>query len=292
MFKNKTILLTIKPCNSLPSQGPESSVRLSDVSRSVDSENSRYNADLYNDTIVLPSKDVISRMSHEDLGSLYHRFVQYVTSLQVLCRRVTRVGQLDDGGWEICDDHHYKPSVNCLVYSFGIKDDFSFDDEMGKQYGCEVHSFDPSNGLKDHKRSEKVTFHSYGISNDNKDFVSGKGTRWKMKNLNSFKEFLGHSSKQLDVLKMDVETWEWRILPEMISTGSLQNVRQFLAEFHIAISPKEPSKEKYKMALYIFKDLYDLGFRIFWTHRNLWCKFTSHDGIKRSGCHEISFLQV
>lgn len=91
---------------------------------------------------------------------------------------------------------------------------------------------------------------------------------------------------------MDVEKWEWRILPEMITTESLQNVRQFLAEFHITISSREPSKEKYKMALYIFKDLYNLGFRIFWTHRNLWCKFTSHDGFKRSGCHEISFLKV
>ena len=35
-----------------------------------------------------------------------------------------------------------KNGTKCLVYSFGVGEDFTFDDAMAKR-GCEVHSFDP-----------------------------------------------------------------------------------------------------------------------------------------------------
>ncbi|XP_071134989.1 uncharacterized protein [Mytilus edulis] len=50
---------------------------------------------------------------------------------------------MTDGGWNVCHDKPYRPPVPCLVYSFGINNDFSFDDFIVKPYGCDVHSFDP-----------------------------------------------------------------------------------------------------------------------------------------------------
>ncbi|VDI18203.1 Hypothetical predicted protein [Mytilus galloprovincialis] len=50
---------------------------------------------------------------------------------------------MTDGGWNVCHDKPYRPPVPCLVYSFGINNDFSFDDFIVKTYGCDVHSFDP-----------------------------------------------------------------------------------------------------------------------------------------------------
>ena len=49
------------------------------------------------------------------------------------------------GKWGIYQDEPFDVKPPCLVYSFGINWDFSFDDAMGK-LGCEVHSFDPSMG--------------------------------------------------------------------------------------------------------------------------------------------------
>ncbi|KAK3788434.1 hypothetical protein RRG08_049808 [Elysia crispata] len=77
---------------------------------------------------------------------------RYIVSPQVTCSSVRRLGELSDGGWELCEDPLYSPrttttsstnTTSCLVYSYGINNDFSFDDDMAK-YGCEVHSFDPT----------------------------------------------------------------------------------------------------------------------------------------------------
>ena len=72
------------------------------------------------------------------------------------------------GNWGICQDEPFGVKPPCLVYSFGIHWDFSFDDAMGK-LGCEVHSFDPSMGKEvkyktEHKRNANVSFHPLGLT--------------------------------------------------------------------------------------------------------------------------------
>ena len=69
-----------------------------------------------------------------------------------MCSRKLRLGNLGDGGWEICDDSKVRPAKDCVVYSFGINYDFSFDDYVAKTYGCHVHSFDPRMDDETHKR--------------------------------------------------------------------------------------------------------------------------------------------
>ena len=94
------------------------------------------------------------------------------------------------------------------------------------------------------------------------------------------------------MLKVDIEEWEWIALPEMIKSGAMKQVRQFVVELHITLRP-EPNRQKYFLGLTILKDLYDLGFRIIWTHRNLGCKFYARVGsIERCGCHEVSFINT
>jgi hypothetical protein len=44
------------------------------------------------------------------------------------------------------------PAGDCVVYSFGINNEWSFDDNM-KRYGCQVYAFDPSMKAKDYDRS-------------------------------------------------------------------------------------------------------------------------------------------
>lgn len=49
-----------------------------------------------------------------------------------------------DGAWFICFDDKLAPlKFNCNVLSFGINNDYTFDMEMNKDFGCNVFSFDP-----------------------------------------------------------------------------------------------------------------------------------------------------
>ena len=57
-------------------------------------------------------------------------------------------------------------ALPCLVYSFGIANDFSFDDRMGK-LGCEVQAFDPSMNTESYRRRDNVSFGNIGLDNAN-----------------------------------------------------------------------------------------------------------------------------
>lgn len=61
----------------------------------------------------------------------------------VIPNRQARFGPHDDGGWDICMDLPYAFSESCLIYSFGIDNDFSFEEAVEKRFNCEIHSFDP-----------------------------------------------------------------------------------------------------------------------------------------------------
>lgn len=236
------------------------------------------------DLVNLPSKELIANMSYDELSSLYHR---YVNSLQYNCKSILRLGTIEDGGWDVCDDYEFRPKNSCVVYSFGIDNDFSFDEAVVKRYGCEVHSFDPSMKEGEYVKPKTVTFHDIGLSHENQRL---RGKQWKMKTLKTIRRDLDHVKIPIDILKLDIEEWEWFALPEMIYSGSIKDVKQLNIELHLSIKIL-PNYKRYLRCLYILKDLHDLGFRIFWTHRNLWCTFYWGD-VQRTGCHEVSMVRL
>lgn len=58
------------------------------------------------------------------------------------CKKRVRVGSSGDGGWYMCED--YPLPSDCIIYSIGIANDYSFDVQVSKKYGCKVYSFDPT----------------------------------------------------------------------------------------------------------------------------------------------------
>ncbi|XP_046339212.2 probable methyltransferase-like protein 24 isoform X2 [Haliotis rufescens] len=235
---------------------------------------------------VLPTKPEIRKLDVRQMANLYH---SYVENIQVACGDMKRMGLQQDGGWEVCDDPLVRPKKPCLVYSFGINNDFSFDDEMAREYKCEIHSFDPSMGRPDHRHGDHVMFHSLGLAEYN-----GKSSKqWPMKTLADIRQSLNHEQTTIDVLKIDIEDMEWRVFPEMIKSNALHNVTQFVFEVHITLKKVDAAQAKYFTALEIFRDLYDLGYRIFFTHRNKWCHYKSKlAGKQRTSCHEVFMMKV
>ena len=69
-----------------------------------------------------------------------------------------------DGQKAVCIDPSVAPQPkNCIVYSFGINNEWSFDEDM-EIYGCEVFAFDLSKGMKHHNYSHQhIHFYSWGL---------------------------------------------------------------------------------------------------------------------------------
>ena len=225
--------------------------------------------------VTIPSEKILS----SSLVAL-RAYDRFLSSLHIMCQQNLRLGKITDGGWNVCHDRKYRPEAPCIVYSFGINNDWSFDESISKVYGCDVFAFDPSIGKGTHKHSEKVWFYNVGIAGE--DYVNSRN--WDLRTLSSIVKMLNHTGKKIDILKMDVEKAEWQSLSNMLDSGVLKNVRQLYLEFHNGM---------FVNRLMILKRLFDNNFRIFWTHRNpISTNIISLDGGVSSFGFEIYFINT
>ncbi|XP_041356737.1 methyltransferase-like protein 24 [Gigantopelta aegis] len=236
----------------------------------------------------LQSSNLSTKKTWSEIAEEYHT---YVNTVQVKCNNIVRMGKADDGGWDICDDEQYRPKQPCLIYSFGINNDWSFDDAVSKKYGCHVHAFDPSMKQDDHNRSDLIHFHKLGLAE--REYTNPQG--WRLNTLAGIRKQLGHSQTEIQIIKMDTDKAELTSLPEMVTSGALKDVSQFVFEIHIRVSQSfetEADLAKYEMGLRLLKQVYDEGFRIFKSHQNPWSKYPSRFGPVRYGCHELHMVRV
>ncbi|KAL4232011.1 hypothetical protein ACF0H5_009589 [Mactra antiquata] len=240
----------------------------------------------------IPPDDIIELMKYRDLEELYHR---YLESIQIPCTRQVHLGSFEDGGYDLCEHPKVIPSKPCMVYSFGVRDDFSFDEQLSSNYGCEIHSFDPANGMKDHQHSTNVYFHSMGLSNKD-EIINGN---WKMRTLKTIKKELGHTDSNISIMKIDIEGGEWTALPEILDSGTLLGVKQLIMEFHswVDLHPftvDGRNVKDYSQHLKVLKRIYDEGFRIFFFKRfpAKCCIFTDEFNMDRVGCHEVHLMRI
>ncbi|XP_013380971.1 methyltransferase-like protein 24 [Lingula anatina] len=199
---------------------------------------------------------VYNGMTKKEYDILEMDYLRYIVTQQYDCRERVRAGNIDEGGWEVCLDPPFNIKRNqCLVYSFGIKDDWSYDDYMVKK-GCEVHSFDPTIGKEDHQRKPRNFFHNLGLSGF--DGVQG----FPVKKLSTIMQMLGHTKRTIDFLKFDIELSEWSAIKTMIEDRSILKVKQMAAELHTPFNSRViPTMEQ----MQLIKDLKNTGFKIFFS---------------------------
>ncbi|XP_061164492.1 uncharacterized protein LOC133173523 [Saccostrea echinata] len=224
----------------------------------------------------LPSEDNIRRMNGSYISDLYYK---YLMTTQFFCKQVVRIGRVVDGGWNVCHDMILKTDVNrCIVYSFGINHDFSFDDDMVRTYNCNVYSFDPTMKRENHKHSRKVWFYNRGIGGEYRKYGTGD-----IAPLNKIRKDLNHEKVPITVLKADTEGAEWPSTPQMLRTNQLSDVSQFYLELH--------SYGMVAAHLILLKQLHEAGFRLFWFHTNPSCVIR-YKKRQRTGCMEVYFINT
>ena len=171
-----------------------------------------------------------------------------------------------DGQKAICLDAPVRPPEgNCIVYSFGINNEWSFDETMEK-YGCRVFSFDPSMNVNNHNRTDRIHFFNLGLAG--RDYVNVQN--WSLKTLSSINEMLApyHGKDAvIDYLKMDIESAEWEAIPQIVSSGMMAKVRQLGVEIHLS---GNRALSHYRNLVGIIKSIEDTGMVRFDSKYNPW----------------------
>ena len=134
------------------------------------------------------------------------------------CPSKVRVGGEGDGGKIVCPDRLNTARNRCLVYSLGSANSFGFEDEVVSRYGCEVHTFDCTLGEAPSRLPRNVYFHNYCIGrvNETRAMKSSRGGHPGIfVTLEDARRKLGHASRTIDLLKMDIERYEFDVVAGM-----------------------------------------------------------------------------
>jgi len=192
--------------------------------------------------------------------NLIHAFMK---QRQFYCPLYYRAGKSGYGGWDVCMLPSVAPEQGCIVYSFGIHGDWSFDEAMSNNFGCQVKAYDPSMGVTNHTHSEKVKFFNLGLGGSN--HINKR--KWTMRTFSSLLKDQGHEEDIIDFLKFDIEGSEWEVIRNMYEDQSLRNVKQIAFVVHIDLRFYK-SVSKWMMQLETLKLLNRAGFLKWHDHEN------------------------
>ncbi|KAK7068720.1 hypothetical protein SK128_010642 [Halocaridina rubra] len=181
--------------------------------------------------------------------------VELLESTTTICRRLKNIGgELKckdcqtckiDGNKYVCFDDDVRPiPKNCLIYSFGVGGDTSWDEAM-VELNCSVYAFDMTTIWDNTMFMENFHFLDIQLSHENTDsklnLTSGDDPSKKplvvdifMRSLETIRDFLGHQHRIIDILKMDIEYSEWHIFEDIFSCPEkakiLDDVKQIALE--------------------------------------------------------------
>ncbi|GFO29573.1 methyltransferase-like protein 24 [Plakobranchus ocellatus] len=244
-----------------------------------------------------------------------HTFFKYLENKDIRCENDMRLGNWHDGGWNVCLSPPYTMAAPCVVFSFGVGNDWQFDDSISTMFGCRVLAFDPSMSEPDERRSPLIEFRKMGLGPANAVNKDG----WKMKTLSQHIRDEGYWGIPVDYVKVDIEFSEWAVLQEAFKDeGTLRYVKQFGIEIHTpdlfniyhdqvaaakdvrSSDPLSPiglggsSTNPRRIFVHMFEALHRLeilGFRKFNYRKNPYGSYKSNiTGLERSCCYELHYI--
>ncbi|XP_063718875.1 uncharacterized protein LOC134845744 [Symsagittifera roscoffensis] len=178
-------------------------------------------------------KQLVDQIIHMDVKNKAEYLRLITKPVQSACKSRLRLGGHKAGAsaWDghkfVCEDDLeglIGGTQSCLVYSFGISGDLSFENQMAA-IGCTVHAYDHTiKSLPATSFPHKIHWHKVGMASNN--------DKSDLKTLGYLIGHNGHSNDIIHYLKVDIEGEERNSIPEWIRSGSLANVKQIGIEFH------------------------------------------------------------
>lgn len=208
-----------------------------------------------------------------ELQTLIHK---HISTVDYTCKDERTFGsKRRDGIYNYCQDGTLQLKFHsCVVYSFGSKYEFSFEDDIYDEYRCEIHTFDPFvSNSHEYERQPGMFFHPIGLNGYEYEFIRNE-TSYKMLTLSGVMKKLNHSDKIIDAVKIDIEMSEWSTVLTALEMGSFQNIKQLFIEFHTPKRRRSPDKVGITDYAYMLEVLYRLNEAGF-------LKFTHHP---KNGC--------
>ena len=169
--------------------------------------NAQYDQEFFHDFIQNPQHSFCKQL--KEFGGHYNSFCKYFTGQKLVCT--------DDFIKDIAKGE-------CLIYSFGVANDWSFEDFMDA-LECKVYVFDGSVKHPE-KRGKNIHFENIFIGPENIE----------TKNMQTIPTILaryGHSKRKISYMKLDIEHNEIKILPNALKKGALTNVQQIGMELRL-----------------------------------------------------------
>ena len=180
------------------------------------------------------------------------------------CPHERMYGRIRDGHKFVCDAHRLRDKKDCLVYSIGSNNDFSFESALyAAAPNCEIHIFDFGDygqSMKTNWKNLTATYHRNGLTG------VGKEKNLLLSFPNILKK-LGHENRRIDILKVDCESCEWDAYPDILAAPN--HISQLLVETHRVRSE-------------FFHAVHDAGYALFHKEPNT---------VWQGGC-EWSFLKL
>jgi Methyltransferase domain len=163
----------------------------------------------------------------------------------------------------------------CLIYSFALIPELIFETSIAKTLShCEIHTFNPSLDMKSGGGGitlpPGVTVHPWALGSIDGATEGYMGRSYETYTLATLQAKLGHSGRPIDILKIDMERFEYVHMPSLfdaIADGRLV-VHQLQVELHaFAITDTVEYFEKIR---FLFDSADRAEMRIFHKERNGW----------------------
>ena len=136
--------------------------------------------------------------------------------------------------------------------------------ESMEKFGCNIFVLDQFTDKEDHDQSDKVHWMKVSVSDRNSDQDNKK-----MRTLSSVYQQLSsrpdHGDAVIDYVNLDLEGGEWQVIPQLVASGMIGNIKQLNIEVHYS----NQSVEAMRSYVAVIKSLESAGMVRFGSRPNI-----------------------